>query len=81
MSWLRDKRMPDGRVVETEVFDPYVSGHVDTLEMNDIFIDGARESDPDKILKVIEFHDVNHDGFSSGKGCVTRVFLDGERVK
>lgn len=81
MSWLRDKRMPDGRVVETEVFDPYVSGHVDTLEMSDIFIDGARESDVDKILKVIEFHDVNHDGFSSGKGCVTRVFLDGERVK
>ncbi len=81
MSWLRNKRMPDGREVETEVFDPYVSGHVDTLELADIFIDGVRETDVDKIVKVIEFHDVNRDGFSSGRGEVKQIFLDGTQVR
>ena len=76
MSW---RRMRDG--INTEVFDPYISGYVDTLEMKDIFINGEHISDVDKIVKIIEFNDVNGDGFSSGKGSVNNMFLDGEKVK
>lgn len=76
MSW---RRMRDG--ANTEVFDPYISGYVDTLEMKDIFINGEHITDADKIVKIIEFNDVNGDGFSSGKGSVNNMFLDGEKVK
>ena len=81
MSWRRNKKLPDGSVVETEVFDPYISGSVETLDMREIFIDGERVHDVDEIVKVISFDDVNRDGFSSGKGSVARILLDGKRVK
>lgn len=81
MSWRRMKKMPDGSMVDTEVFDPYISGRVDTLDMKEIYINGEHITDVEKIVKVIEFHDVNHDGFSSGRGEVGRIFLDGKQVQ
>ena len=75
MSWHRVRNGKD-----EEVFDPYVSGHVETLEMKDIFINGEQATNPEQILKIIVFDDVNHDGFSSGRGSVGRVLLDGIRV-
>ncbi len=74
MTWcLRDRRV--------EIFDPYISSVVDTLDLEDIFVNGERCTDVDRLLTVIEFNDVNQDGHSSGKGCVNRVFLDGEQVR
>ena len=74
MSW---RRIKNG--VDVEVFDPYVSATLDTLDMKNIFVNGELTQDVDKLVKIIEFDDVNHDGFSSGKGRVNNVFIDGKR--
>ena len=74
MSW---RRIKNG--VDVEVFDPYVSATLDTLDMKNIFVNGELTQDVDKLVKIIEFDDVNHDGFSSGKGRVNNVFIDGRR--
>lgn len=74
MTW---RRIKNG--VDVEVFDPYISATLDTLDMKNIFVNGEPEQDVDKLVKVIEFDDVNHDGFSSGKGRVNNVFIDGRR--
>ena len=63
-----------------EVFDPYISGVLDTLEMENIFVNGEKVTDAKSVIKIIEFDDVNKDGFSSGKGTLRHVFLDGEQV-
>ena len=75
MTWQRKDRV----VVET--FDPYISSIVDTLNLTNIFVNGERATTIDRLIKVIQFNDVNHDGFSSGKGCVNHIFLDGKPVK
>ena len=74
MSWKRVEEE------DVEVFDPYVSTTVDTLDMKNIFINGNHTDNVEKILKVIEFDDVNQDGFSSGKGKVNQVYIDGKQV-
>ena len=66
---------------DVEVFDPYFSATVKVLDMQNIYINGERESDVDKLVRVIAFDDVNKDGFSSGRGQVERIFLDGKQVK
>jgi hypothetical protein len=66
---------------DVEVFDPYISSTVDTLELADIYVNGERETDVDRLVKVIEFHDVNRDGFSSGKGRIGQIFMNGEPVR
>lgn len=66
---------------DIEVFDPYISSTVDTLNMSDIFINGSHCNDVDQLLKVIEFDNVNNDGFSSGKGKVNNIFIDGKKIK
>ena len=65
---------------DIEVFDPYVSATVDILDMKHIFINGTQTDDVTKILKVIEFDDINQDGFSSGKGKVNHIYIDGVTV-
>ena len=65
---------------DIEIFDPYVSTTVDTLDMRNIFINGKRADNVKDILKIVEFDDVNQDGFSSGKGKVNNIFIDGKPV-
>jgi len=65
---------------DIEVFDPYVSATVDMLDMRNIFINGKQTDDVEKIVKIIEFDDVNQDGFSSGRGKVNHVYIDGKSV-
>jgi len=74
MSWRRVGKE------DIEVFDPYVSATVDTLDMRNIFINGKQTDDVEKIVKIIEFDDVNQDGFSSGRGKVNHVYIDGKSV-
>ncbi|MBQ8719774.1 MAG: hypothetical protein IJY65_01950 [Clostridia bacterium] len=74
MSWRRAGKE------DIEVFDPYVSTTVDTLDMKNIFINGKQIDNAEKILKIIEFDDVNQDGFSSGKGKVNHIYIDGKSV-
>ena len=72
MSWRLD---------ELEVFDPYAESVVDTLELENIRIDGKVATTIDEILYEIAFDDVNQDGFSSGKGAIKRILLDGKQVR
>ncbi len=71
MSCIRDGK---------EVFDPYVSATLDTLELKDILVNGERVTKIDGLIKTVEFDNVNNDGNSSGKGKLNRVILDGEKV-
>lgn len=75
MTWKRAGRE------DIEIFDPYVSATVNTLDMKNIFINEKQEHDVNKLIKIIEFDDVNNDGFSSGKGSVDNIFIDGKKVK
>jgi hypothetical protein len=65
------------RMGDEEVFDPYVSATLDTLDLENIFVNGIRATDPNDLIHVVEFHDVNADGFSSGRGKINRLLLDG----
>lgn len=74
MSWKRIGKE------DVEVFDPYISATVDTLDMKNIFINGKQTDNVKKILKIIEFDDVNQDGFSSGRGKVNHIYIDEKLV-
>ena len=65
---------------QVEVFDPYASATVDTLELTNISINGEKISDAGCLVKIVEFDDVNKDGFSSGKGKINHIILDGKPV-
>lgn len=69
------------RMDDIEVFDPYASSVVNTLELENIRIDGKAATKIDEILHEIAFDDVNQDGFSSGKGTVKQIILNGKRIK
>ena len=69
------------RKADVEIFDPYAESVVETLELENIRIDGKRAEKIDEILHEISFDDVNQDGFSSGKGTVKCIILDGKQVK
>ena len=56
------------------------SATLDTLELEDIFVNGERVTDVNSILKIIEFNDINGDGHSTGKGNVEHMILDGKTV-
>lgn len=64
-----------------EIFDPYAESVVDTLELENIRIDGKVATNIDEILHEIAFEDVNQDGFSSGKGTVKQIILNGKRIR
>ncbi|MBQ8817605.1 MAG: hypothetical protein IJZ83_03445 [Clostridia bacterium] len=65
---------------DKEVFDPYVSATLDILELEDIFVNGKRATEITDLIKIIEFDNVNEDGFSSGKGKVNHIILDGKTI-
>ena len=67
----------DGAV---EVFDPYVSCHVDAVEVNGLRINGRTPEDRDAILRTVRFDDINGDGRSTGCGTVGSLRLDGREI-
>ena len=56
-----------------EVFDPYISSRVDTIEMENITVNGEKPRDISMLLKTIVFDDVNGDGFSTGRGEIGEI--------
>lgn len=64
-----------------EVFDPYISGTLDTLELENIYVDEKEETDVSKLIKIIQLDDVNKDGFSSGKGTLNHIIINGKIIK
>ncbi|MBE6666419.1 MAG: hypothetical protein E7603_09440 [Ruminococcaceae bacterium] len=64
-----------------EFFDPYLSCHAQNLIFKNILINGEPVKDILSLIREIEFHDVNKDGFSTGKGTVGSITFNGISVK
>ena len=63
-----------------ECFDPYLSSHAKSLIFRDISVNGESVKDILPLIREIEFFDVNGDGFSTAKGTVEQVILDGNTI-
>ena len=64
-----------------ECFDPYLSSHAKALHFKDISVNGEAVRDILPLIREIEFCDVNGDGFSTAKGTVEHITLDGVIMK
>lgn len=58
---------------DTEVFDPYLTSHVGTIELQNIRVNGEVVQQDDSLVCVTKFADVNEDGHSTGCGTVQEV--------
>lgn len=58
---------------EVEVFDPYVSCEIGSVELKNIRINGAEPDDIAPYIREIAFDDINGDGRSTGRGVIAAV--------
>ena len=56
-----------------EVFDPYISCRVKTMELKNITVNGEKPEDISALVKTVAFDDVNADGFSAGRGEIGEI--------
>lgn len=56
-----------------EVFDPYISSRIETIELKNITVNGKKAEDAAELVKTTVFHDVNGDGFSTGRGEIGEI--------
>ncbi|MBQ9747700.1 MAG: hypothetical protein IJV98_02840 [Clostridia bacterium] len=56
-----------------EIFDPYVSSRVGTIEMENITVNGENPRDASMLVKTVAFDDVNGDGASTGRGEIGEI--------
>ncbi|MGM9646380.1 MAG: hypothetical protein ACI3XS_06800 [Eubacteriales bacterium] len=68
------------RIGNYEVFDPYLSSKVKTLELKNITVNKERVQSVSGIVREIEFDDVNEDGHSTARGSIEEIILDGKKV-
>lgn len=64
-----------------EVFDPYLSSEINTLELTDITVNGKRAVSAEGIVHEIEFDNINNDGHSTARGTIHSIIIDGKKVK
>ncbi len=69
------------RVDDREVFDPYLSCRMNTLELKNINVNGIHAYDAADIVREIVFDDVNGDGHSTACGVIDEIILDGKKIK
>ena len=62
------KSVCDGK---REVFDPYISNAVDTMEFRNVTVNGRSFSIGH--IKINRYDDINHDGRSTGSGAVRKI--------
>lgn len=86
MSCLACVGPKSARSSDVEIFDPYLSSHVGTVEMKNIRVNGVpllsaeSEVSPAELIRTIAFDDINGDGNSTASGTVDAVLCDGERI-
>ena len=86
MSCLACVGPKSARSGDVEIFDPYLSSHVGTVEMKNIRVNGVpllsaeSEVSPAELIRTIAFDDINGDGNSTASGTVDAVLCDGERI-
>ena len=64
------------RVGDREVFDPYISNHVENICLKDIYVNGEKLTDAGDVVRVVSFDDVNGDGNSTGAGSVGNISVE-----
>ena len=64
-----------------EFFDPYVSSFAETLEFENIRINGEDPERPLRFIKEIAFDDINGDGRSTGNGEIANIVWNGSKIK
>ncbi|MGN1095037.1 MAG: hypothetical protein ACI4QR_01470 [Eubacteriales bacterium] len=69
------------RADDREVFDPYLSSRVKTLELKNIIVNGQKAYDSADIVREIKFDDINNDGHSTACGVIEEIILDGKKIK
>ena len=63
-----------------EIFDPYLSSVVDTIELENVTVNGIRVTDEaEKLVELISFDDIHNDGHSTGSGTLRHIILDGKQ--
>lgn len=60
---------------DNEVFDPYLSSRIDTLELSNIIVNGNRADSADELIREIRFDDINNDGHSTALGEISEIVL------
>lgn len=58
---------------DKEIFDPYISCSVDTVELKNIIVNGERSFDKDALVRAVEFNDINNDGVSTAIGKIAEI--------
>jgi len=61
------------RSCDREVFDPYLTSHVGTVELKNIRINGEPVCGDNSLIRTIAFEDINADGNSTGCGTVKEI--------
>lgn len=61
---------------EFEIFDPYVSNHVEHIALSNITVNGESVTDASAYIHITRFEDVNGDGHSTGQGSVESITLE-----
>ncbi|MBO5127467.1 MAG: hypothetical protein J6D10_07840, partial [Clostridia bacterium] len=56
-----------------EVFDPYVSCEVGTVELTDIRVNGVQPDDIAPYIRAVTFDNINNDNRSTGSGTIANV--------
>ncbi len=63
------------RAGEREVFDPYLSSHIDVISLENIRVNGEISTETSTLVRCVSFDDVNGDGMSTGTGTVGTILL------
>lgn len=64
-----------------EIFDPYISSRAETLEFENIRVNGKTPKDPRAFIREIVFDNVNGDGRSSARGEIGNMIFNSVTVK
>ncbi len=63
------------RVDQYEIFDPYLSSHIDTVNLENIRVNGIPATDADRLVRCVSFDNINGDGMSSAAGTVGEILF------
>lgn len=73
MSYLITVGPKSIRIGDREIFDPYISNHVESIRLKDVYVNGEKLTDAKDAVRIVSFDDVNSDGNSTGAGTVGHI--------
>ena len=64
------------RVGDREIFDPYISNHVENIYLKDVYVNGEKLTETGDMVRCVRFEDVNGDGHSTGAGTIGSIAIE-----